>query len=37
VAPEPPAQPESIEQPEPEAEPSSAAAELVPTDQLTLF
>ena len=37
VAPEPPAEPESIEQPEPEAERSPAGAELVPTDQLTLF
>ena len=37
VAPEPPAEPESIQQPEPEAGPSPAAAELLPTDQLTLF
>jgi DNA polymerase len=39
VAPEPPAQPQMVQEPEPEpvAEPSPAAAELVPTDQLTLF
>ena len=37
VAPEPPAEPESIQQSEPEADPPAAAAELVPTDQLTLF
>jgi DNA polymerase len=39
LAPEPVAEPETIQEPEPElvAEPSPAAAELVPTDQLTLF
>jgi DNA polymerase len=39
VAPEPPSEPESIPEPEPEpiAESSPAVAELVPTDQLTLF
>ena len=37
VAPEPHAEPEFIQQPEPEADPPAAAAELVPTDQLTLF
>jgi DNA polymerase len=41
VAPEPPSEPETMQEPEPKPEPvaesSQAAADLVPTDQLTLF